>query len=216
VTNTSLAAKLSLVVITDPSCGRGRTIVDVVRAALQGGAPAIQLRSRDQDSRGLLELARVLRQETEDAGALFFVNDRVDVALASDADGAHLGDDDLPIAAARGITPPGFLLGRSVDTPREAEIAAGEGADYIGVGPVYRTPSKSDAGEPLGIQGIGEVRKVTNLPIVAIGGVAEDNCAEIVAAGADGVAVVRAVMMASDPAEATRRLLTAIRRGAER
>ncbi|CAN5612228.1 thiamine phosphate synthase [soil metagenome] len=213
MTAAPLAQRLSLVVLTDPSCGRGRTIVDVVRASLQGGAPAIQLRAKGQQSREVLELARVLCRETRAVGALLFVNDRVDVALAAGADGVHLGDDDLPLQAARRITPPGFLVGRSVDTPREAEIAATEGADYIGVGPVYGTPSKADAGEPIGAEGIRRVREITRIPIVAIGGLDECNCSEAVAAGADGIAVIRAVMMAVDPTETTRRLLAAVGRG---
>ena len=112
-----LAARLSLVVITDAECAAGRGLVQVVRAALRGGAPAVQVRAKTETARETVELSRSLREETRAAGALLFVNDRVDVALAAGADGAHLGDDDLPLAAARSIVPPGFLLGRSVDTP---------------------------------------------------------------------------------------------------
>jgi thiamine-phosphate pyrophosphorylase len=111
--NADLARRLRLIVVTDPDCGAGRDVVEVVRAALRGGAPAIQLRMKDAAAREMTALARALREETRAAGALLFVNDRVDVALAAGADGAHVGQDDLPVAAARRIAPPGLLIGVS-------------------------------------------------------------------------------------------------------
>ena len=205
-----LADRLSLVVITDAETG-GRDLLDVVRAALSGGAPAIQLRAKALPTRELVELGRALRRATADAGALLFVNDRVDVALVVGADGAHLGDDDLPLAAARRIAPPGFLVGRSADTPEQARAAEREGADYVGAGPVVATPSKLDAGAAIGAEGIAAVRAATSLPIVAIGGVGLDSAGEIARAGADGVAVIRAVMQAPDPERAARDLVEAVR-----
>jgi thiamine-phosphate pyrophosphorylase len=176
----------------------------------------VQIRAKGGDTGDVLELALALRVETTNAGALLFVNDRVDVALASDADGAHVGDDDIPLDAARRIAPQGFLLGRSVNTADEAVIAMRQGADYLGVGPIFSTPSKADAGDAIGADGIAMVRSVTSLPIVAIGGLDLDNSAEIAAAGADGVAVIRAVMQAGDPEDATRRLLSVIEDGLSR
>lgn len=208
-----LARRLSLVVITDPDCGPGRELVEVVRAALQGGAPAVQLRAKRESTRALLELARVLREETRRAGALLFVNDRVDVALAARADGAHLGDDDLPLAEARRLAGPGLLLGRSVDNPGQAAAAARAGADYVGVGPVLGTPSKPDAGVPIGMEGVAAVRGQVEVPVVAIGGIDADTAAAVARAGADGVAVIRAVMGAADPAAAARALLRAVEAG---
>jgi thiamine-phosphate pyrophosphorylase len=212
----ALVARLRLMVLTDPACGPDRSIVEVVRASLRGGAPAVQIRAKGGDTRDMLELALALRVETTRAGALLFVNDRVDVALASDADGAHVGDDDIPLEVARRIAPQGFLLGRSVNTADEAVIAMRQDADYLGVGPVFSTPSKADAGDAIGADGIAMVRSVTSLPIVAIGGLDLDNSAEIAAAGADGVAVIRAVMQAGDPEDATRRLLSVIEDGLSR
>jgi thiamine-phosphate pyrophosphorylase len=213
MTGTDLAERLSLVVITDPRCGPGRTIVEVVRAALGAGAPAVQLRAKGEDPREMLQLGHALRTETDRTGALLFVNDRVDVALAIGAHGAHLGEDDLPISAARRIVPAGFLLGRSVDTAEEAAAAEGEGADYLGIGPVFGTPSKTDAAEPIGVEGIARTRLATRLPLVAIGGLDVVSSRSVAAAGAEGVAVIRAVMEAADPAAATRDLLAAVAEG---
>jgi thiamine-phosphate pyrophosphorylase len=182
-----LARRLSLIVITDPACGDGRTIVDVVRAALRGGAPCIQLRGKDQPAREQAALARALLDETRAAGALLFVNDRLDVALASGADGVHLGQDDLPVEAARRIVPAGFLIGISAETPELARAAARGGADYVGTGPVYTTGSKADAGDAVGCARVAEV-----------------------AAAAAGVAVISAVMRAPDPERATRDLIRAV------
>ena len=122
-----LVQRLALVVITDAECGAGRELADVVRAAVQGGARTIQLRAKAEPTRWMVELGRRLKGEVEGTGTLLFVNDRVDVALVIGADGVHLGDDDLPVPAARSITPPGFLIGRSVDTPEEARVAEREG-----------------------------------------------------------------------------------------
>jgi thiamine-phosphate pyrophosphorylase len=126
---TPLAGRLRLVVVTDPLCGEGRSVVEVVRAALRGGAPAVQLRWKDAPAREMAELARALRMETRAAGALLFVNDRLDVALAAGADGVHLGQDDLPASAARSVAPPGFLIGVSAETADLARRARAEGAD---------------------------------------------------------------------------------------
>jgi thiamine-phosphate pyrophosphorylase len=208
-----LAERLALVVITDPDCGAGRDLVEVVRAALRGGAGTVQLRAKGHSTREMVELGRRLEAETAAAGALLFVNDRVDVALVIGADGAHVGDDDLPLEAARRIAPPGFLLGRSVDTPDEARVAQREGADYVGAGPVYATPSKLDAARAIGVAGIGEICGAVELPVVAIGGVDEGGAEAVARVGAAGVAVIRAVMQATSPEEAARALLRAVRRG---
>lgn len=207
----ALARRLELVVVTDPRCGEGRALVDVVRAALRGGAPAVQLRAKSGTAREAVELARALREATRAAGALLFVNDRVDVALAAGADGAHVGDDDLPVAAARRIVPPGFLLGRSAETPEQAVRAREEGADYVGVGPVYETASKDDAGLPVGLARVRAVSAAAGIPAVGIGGIDAGNAAEVARAGAAGVAVIRAVMQAPDPADAVRELLRQVR-----
>lgn len=207
------ADQLTLMVVTDPNCGPGREIVEVIRAALRGGAGSVQLRAKNASTREMVELGRQLREETRRTGALLFVNDRLDVALAIGADGAHVGDDDLPLDDARRISPAGFLLGRSVETPEEAREAERGGADYLGVGPVFPTLSKDDAGPALGLEGVAAMRRVTALPLVGIGGIEAESAAAVAEAGASGVAVIRAVMQAPDPERAARELLHAVRSG---
>ena len=207
-----LIERLGVVVITDRACG-GRDLIEVVRSALRGGAGAIQLRSKAESTREMVELGRALKVETDAAGALLLVNDRVDVALVIGADGAHVGDDDLPLDAARSIVPRGFFLGRSVDTAEEARTAEREGADYVGAGPLQATPSKLDAAPAIGLAGIRAIAAATSLPVIAIGGVDERNAGGAAAAGAAGVAVIRAVMQAEDPEPAVRGLLAEVRKG---
>jgi thiamine-phosphate pyrophosphorylase len=207
VTTADLRERLRLIVVTDPDCGAGRTVAGVVRAALRGGAPAIQLRMKDASAREMAEAARALLAETRAAGALLFINDRVDVALAVGADGAHVGQDDLPVAAARRIAPPGFLLGVSAETPELARAAQADGADYVGVGPVYVTGSKADAGDAVGAERIAQVAATVRIPIVGIGGITIDNAPPVIHVGAVGVAVISAVMRAVDPEAAARALM---------
>lgn len=205
-----LAERLRLIVVTDPDCG-GREVVEVVRQALAGGAPAVQLRWKEGTGREMADLGRLLAEETRRAGALLFVNDRVDVALAIGADGAHVGNDDLPLAAARRIVPPGFLLGRSVDRVEDVDAALAEGADYLGAGPVYPTGSKLDVGPVMGVEGIQAVsQRAGSVPVVGIGGIGVAGARAVVGAGAAGVAVISAVMRASDPRRAVEVLLEAI------
>lgn len=185
----------------------------LVRAALAGGTPAVQLRAKQSTGREMFELAASLVRETRAAGALLFVNDRVDVALAAGADGAHVGDEDLPLAAARRATPPGFLLGRSVETVEQARRAERDGADYLGVGPVFRTGSKPDAGAPIGTSRVAEIAHAARIPSVGIGGITAVNSAEVLRAGAAGVAVIRAVLGDPDPEVAARALLGGARSG---
>ena len=207
---TALAERLRLMVVTDPGCGEGRGIVEVVRAALRGGAPSIQLRGKDQPAREQAALARALLTETRAMGALLLVNDRLDVALAAGADGVHLGQDDLPLEAARRIVPPHFIVGISAETAELARAAERGGADYVGTGPVYATGSKPDAGDAVGCARIAEVAAAVALPVLGIGGIAIANAADVVRAGAAGIAVISAVMRAADPEQATRDLLRAV------
>lgn len=208
-----LADRLRLIVVTDPDCGAGREVVQVARLALAAGAPALQLRWKDGSAREMAELGRRLREDTHRSGALLFVNDRLDVALAIGADGAHVGNEDLPLPAARRIAPPGFLLGRSVDRVEEVAAAVAEGADYLGAGPVFPTGSKLDAGPVMGVEGIAVVvRSARGVPVVGIGGIDVTGAAAVVRAGAAGVAVIGAVMRAPDPRAAVEGLLAAVGR----
>jgi thiamine-phosphate pyrophosphorylase len=205
---------LRLIVITDREQAAPRDLLDVVRAALAAGAPAIQLRDKRADARQLFEQALRLRELTAEHGALLFVNDRLDVALAAGADGAHLGPDDVPLAAARRIAPPSFRIGVSTDDPETARRAQAERAAYIGCGAVFGTTSKAEvAGERIGVEGLRAVVEAVRIPVVGIGGVGVENVAEVARAGAAGAAVIGAVMKAQDPGAATRRLLEAFARG---
>jgi len=200
---------LRVLVITDARLAAPHRVPEVVRAALEGGARSVQLRNKGDSARALVEIGRQLRDLTRAHGALLFVNDRVDVALAVEADGVHVGPHDLPVAAVRAIAPPGFLVGRSADDVEVARRAVADGADYIGCGTVYATTTKPDAGDVIGLDGLAKVARAVTVPVVAIGGITVERAAEIAATGAAGVAVVGAVMAAQDPAGAVGRILAA-------
>lgn len=193
--------------VTDAALAAPRTVVEVVDEALAAGAPAIQLRNKGESARSLLAIGRELRALTRGASALFFVNDRVDLAIALEADGVHLGPDDLPVAAARRIVPEGFLIGRSADDPDVARRAVAEGADYIGCGTVFRTSTKGDAGEVIGVEGLSRVARAADVPVVGIGGITEARVGELAGTGAAGVAVVGAVMRSKEVRATVARLL---------
>lgn len=204
---------LRLIVVTDASLAAPRTVHDVVEAALRAGAPAVQLRAKRATASELLHQAAALLPLVRRHGALFFVNDRIDVALAAGADGVHLGPDDLPVAAARSIAPSGFLIGFSTDDPARAVEAEGDGASYIGCGAVFGTSTKAEAAsERIGTARLDEVAGAVRIPVVGIGGIGVDNIDRIAATRAAGAAVVGAVMSAPDPATAVKRLLAAFER----
>lgn len=204
---------LRLIVITDARIAAPRLVVDVVRAALRGGAPAIQLRMKDAPARDQLAAATELRGYTRAAGALLFVNDRLDVALAAGADGVHLGPDDIPVRAARAATPTGFLIGYSTDDAETARRAEREGADYIGCGAVFGTSSKDVGAEAIGTARLDQVARSVSIPVIGIGGIGAGNVARVASTSAAGVAVIGAVMGAEDPGAAVQQLLAAFRRG---
>ncbi|MDE0899321.1 MAG: thiamine phosphate synthase [Longimicrobiales bacterium] len=208
MTTANLRDRLRLIVITDADIAKPRTVLDVVQAAVSAGAPSIQLRDKTAPARELAATGRALLPLTRAAGALLFINDRLDVALAIGADGVHVGPDDIPVAAIRPIVPKRFLIGTSTDDPEEAHRLVSEGADYLGCGTVYRTATKSDAGEAIGIDRLEQVILAVDVPVVGIGGVTVVRSREIAdETGAAGVAVIRAVMGAPDPSEAVRALL---------
>lgn len=201
----------SVYVITDREVAGGRPILDVVEAAIRGGATVVQLRDKAATTREMVELGKVLHALTAARGVPLVVNDRVDVALAIGAEGVHLGVDDMPVALARQILGPAGIIGASPDTIEGARQAEQDGADYLGVGDVYGTPTKGDAGHPIGLEGLGRMVRAVSIPVVAIGGIRPDNAGAAIEAGAAGVAVIAAVMGAQDPAVAVRRLRTAVR-----
>lgn len=195
-----------LCVITDRTQAAGRPLEEVTRAALAGGARAFQLREKDLEARELTELAERLLGLIRPAGGLLLVNDRIDVVLAVGADGAHLSQRSLPPAVARRLLGQGRLLGVSCHSLVEAAEAQEGGADFILLGPIFFTPSKAPYGAPLGLDILKQVRSQIHLPILAIGGINRTNRQEVLTAGADGVAVISAVMAAADVVEAVRAL----------
>ena len=198
-------SRMRLYLITGDQGGEVET-ARIVEAALEGGASVIQLRKKTMAKGEQYSIARALRRLTQLHGALFIVNDHADIAIAADADGVHLGQDDLPPSAVREL--PGFdgrLIGRSTHSLEQAKGAIGEGADYIAVGPVYPTPTK--AGRPaVGTALVSQVAAIADRPFLAVGGIDDENAPAVVEAGARAIAVVRAVYDAADPAEAARRL----------
>jgi thiamine-phosphate pyrophosphorylase len=195
--------------VTQSNHSRDRTTPEVVRAAVAGGVDTVQLREKHASDRERLRVGRELRKFTREADVTFLVNDRVDLARAVDADGVHLGDDDLPVSVARELLGPDAVVGRSVSTVEGAREAERAGADYLGVGAVYRTRTKQMA-ESIGPGRVRAVADAVDLPVVGIGGVTPENAREVVEAGADGVAVVSAITAADDPERAARRLRTAV------
>lgn len=200
------AARLRLHVLTDREWSRGRAPLDVARAALDGGATVIQLRDKAADTRTLVAEALALRALTRARGALLIVNDRVDVALAVDADGAHVGQDDMPAALARRVLGSERILGVSAGNAAEAAAAVAAGADYLGVGPIYPSRGKPDAGAPTGTALLTALAARYATPLVAIGGITAACVGEVIHAGAAGVAVITAVVAADDITGAARDL----------
>ncbi len=183
--------------------------LEIAKRVLSGGAKIIQLREKGLSSKELLKGAREVGLLSRTAGAIFIVNDRADVALLADADGVHLGQDDLPIDEARKILGKEKLIGISTHSLEQAVKAQSEGADYIGFGPVFGTTTKADAEEAKGSEALKEVKKRVSIPVFAIGGINLENVKEVIDAGADGAAVISAIVKAKNIEEATRRFVEA-------
>ncbi|MGQ4275212.1 thiamine phosphate synthase [Terrihabitans sp. B22-R8] len=189
------------------SCG-DRNLLDLVEEALAGGVTIVQLRDPDLPVRELVEDGRALRGLLKGRGIPLIINDRVDVALAVEADGVHLGQDDMGARDARRAAGPDLILGLSIGSPDEFEASRDDlpFVDYVGIGPVRGTSTKSDAGAAIGIDGFARVRKLVDRPVVAIGGLAQSQIGDLIAQGADGVAVVSAICGSADPQAAARDL----------
>jgi len=200
----------ALYVILDRGAARGRDLADLLEAVIAGGCRMVQLREKEWPSGRLLPLAERLRARCAAAGVTFVVNDRLDLALAVGADGVHLGQDDLPARAARPLLRGGMILGVSTHSLAQARAAQADGADYVAVGSMFATVSKPEF-QLVGPDLIRKLRGEIRVPLIGIGGITHDNVAEVVRAGADGVAVISAVCAAPDPASATRRFLELIR-----
>lgn len=187
-----------LYVVTDAGLSKGRSDAEVARLAYEGGADAVQLRMKNVGKKEMLEQANLIRKTADDLCRFFFVNDNVEVALESGADGVHIGQDDMPLEKARDILGEAAIIGVSVDNVEQAIAAQEEGADYVGVGSIFRTSTKPDAKQSVGLGAIYEVRQAVDIPIVAIGGINRGNIQDVIRAGADSAAVVSAVVAQDD------------------
>jgi thiamine-phosphate pyrophosphorylase len=199
-------ASVRLIGITDSLLDGPRGLALRAAAAVAGGATMIQLRLKEESARSLVEIARIIRAAVP--GVPLVVNDRADVALAAGADGVHVGVDDLSPVVLRRFVPPGFIIGASVGDDDEVDRAAG--ADYVGIGPVYATGSKADAGASIGPQRFGALARRCGVPAVAIGGISAATVPEVMAAGASGIAVISALFGAPDPTRSAQELAAAL------
>lgn len=193
-----------LCLVTDRDLARGRPRIDLVMAAVAGGVSMVQLREKDLDTRAFLEEARALKALLFPLGAPLLINDRIDVALACGADGVHVGQSDMPVEVARALLPKGAIIGLSITGEEDIRRPDAQAADYLGVGPIFAQSTKPDATPPLGVAGLRALRALTDKPMMAIGGITAHNAAPVLAAGADGLAVVSALVAADDPQVAAR------------
>ena len=200
-------------ILTDTVLQSRFSHMEITRLAIAGGADTIQYRQKSGSTRQMIEIARNMKRLCSEAGVMFIVNDRLDVAIAAEADGVHLGQDDFPIPMARELLGEGRIIGGSAATLDEARKCLSEGADYVGFGPVYPTSSKDDAGPVSGIDILKQVVEIIPLPIIAIGGVGAENIPGVMRAGAHGIAVISAVCCQDDPEESTRALYQALNKG---
>jgi len=196
---------LRLVAITDDAEDRRDGLVDRVAAAARGGATSIQVRLKTASPREVVEITRSIIAAVS---VPVIVNDRADIALAAGAAGVHVGEADLPVAAIRRFAPPGFIIGASLGS--DAELANAKDADYVGIGPVYGSDSKNDAGTAIGVEGFKRLAAMVEHPAIAVGGITADRALQITVSGAVGIAVINAIFQADDPESATRAIADAI------
>ena len=189
----------SLYLVTDRGLARGRSTLEIVRAAVQGGVTCVQLREKECSTLDFIEQAITIKDFLKTRGVPLIINDRVDVALAIEADGVHLGQTDMPLKIAKKILADSMIIGISAESLEDAIEAEKGGADYLGVSPIYGTPTKTDTAPPLGLDGLRAIRQAVHVPLVGIGGLNRDNSAAVIQNGGDGVAVVSAIVATDDP-----------------
>ncbi len=199
-----------LCLVADAEAAKGRYLLNLVEKAVDSGVTLVQLRAKELQTREFLQLALQTAKLLKEKNIPLIINDRIDIALACGAEGVHLGQDDIPLPYARKILGKKKRIGISVNTVNEAEEAEKGGADYLGVGPVYYTPSKRDLKAILGPSGLKIIREKVKIPLLAIGGINAENAREVMSCGVDGIAVISALMEAKDISEATRELLQKI------
>ncbi|MFN2342711.1 MAG: thiamine phosphate synthase [Desulfonatronovibrio sp.] len=201
----------SLYLVTDQDLCLGRNLINVVMEAVQGGVNVVQIREKNSETRDFYELARAMKQSLKGKNVPLIINDRVDVAMAVDADGVHAGQKDLPCSVIRQILGPDKIIGVSINTCEQIHEALEQGADYLSLSPVYPTPTKTDTTEPFGINGLIKARKMTTKPLITIGGINKSNIGEIMGTGMDGIALVSAICSAPSPRHAAEELSKSIK-----
>lgn len=201
-----LANRLGVYLVMGIEPVNGVAALEIARQAIAGGVDVIQLREKHRPLKEVLEVGRKLQTLCQENNVLFVVNDRVDVALLLQADGLHVGQDDLPATEARKLVDEHMFIGVSASSMEEAQLAIEQGADYLGVGSIYATNSKDDAGEPVTPDLLEKIRSITDLPMVGIGGIDAENGREVIERGAEGLAVISAIVGQPDPQKAAARL----------
>jgi len=196
--------------IADSEAARGKDILQLIAQAVEGGVTIVQLRGKKWTSREFLEVGMKAVRLLKPKKIPLIINDEVHIALACKASGVHLGQGDMPLRCARELMGKERIIGISVSSADEALAAEKGGSDYIGVGPVFATLSKKDIGSPLGLAGLREIRQKVKIPILAIGGISVANVADVIASGADGVAVISAIAAATDPKKAATEIIESI------
>ena len=199
----------SLYLVTDRDVLKGRDLYQGVKAALQGGVTLVQLREKDLSARDFYQMALVIKELTTSYGVPLLINDRLDIALAVEAEGVHIGQDDLPLPEVRRILGSGKLLGYSVSNIAEAKYGAAHGVDYLGAGPVYATTTKATDLTPLGVLGLKAIKEAVSVAVVGIGGINAGNVWDVKQAGVAGISVVSGILGSEDPETAARELLQA-------
>ncbi len=192
----------SLYLVTDRELAGKRPLAEIVMEAVAGGVTCVQLREKDLDTRQFIAEAREIHKHLKPLNIPLIINDRIDVAQACGAEGVHLGQSDMHLSDARDIMGAETIIGISAESLQDAIDAEAGGADYIGVSPVFATSTKKDIAPPLGLEGVADIRKAVGIPLVGIGGINGENCAEVIGHGAHGIAVVSAIMASQDPEEA--------------
>lgn len=196
----------TLYLVTDRRVAGSRPIEEIVTEAVRGGVTVVQLREKELGDVDFLRQAIVLKELADRMGVPLIINDRLDIAMACGATGIHLGQEDMGCAQARKIAGEQLVIGVSVSTPEEAMKAEFDGANYLGVSPVFSTPTKTDTPGPAGLDGLRKIREKVRVPLVGIGGISVANAADVIRSGADGIAVVSAIMASQDPCMAARSL----------
>ncbi|MBW2589616.1 MAG: thiamine phosphate synthase [Deltaproteobacteria bacterium] len=196
----------SLYLVTDRSLSRGRATLKIVKASVAGGVTCVQLREKNCSTLEFIKEALSVKKFLKTSNIPLIINDRVDVAQAIEADGVHLGQTDMPLPMAKDILKDSMVIGISVESLEDAIRAEKDGADYIGISPIFATPTKTDTSPPLGLEGLKEISRAVSLPKVAIGGLNKENAGEVILNGADGIAVVSAIVSADDTRKAAEEL----------